>query len=120
MGPPSPPRTRPKEFAMPKYLLVYHGGGLAETEEARAAGMAAWGAWFGTLGDAVVDVGAPTGAAKTINADGSTKDGGGANPVSGYTLISATDVDTALALAKDCPILSAGGSIEGAETIDVM
>jgi hypothetical protein len=105
---------------MPKYLLVYHGGSLPEDETARAAGMAAWGAWFGSLGDAVVDGGAPTGAAKTINPDGATKDGGGANPVSGYSIVSAGDLDAALALAKGCPLLSSGGSIEVAETIDVM
>jgi hypothetical protein len=105
---------------MPKYLLVYHGGSLPDDEAARAAGMAAWGAWFGALGDAVVDGGAPTGAAKTIHPDGATKDGGGANPVSGYSIVSANDLDAALALAKGCPLLSSGGSIEVAETLDVM
>ena len=39
---------------MGKFVLVYHGGAMAETEEAQQAAMAAWGTWFGSLGDAVV------------------------------------------------------------------
>jgi hypothetical protein len=81
--------------------------------------MEAWGAWFGTLGDAVVDGGAPTGASKTLKSDGSTAPGGGANPISGYSLISATDLEAAVSLAKGCPILASGGSVEVAETIDM-
>ncbi len=104
---------------MSKYLLAYHGGSMAETEAAQAAVMEAWGQWFASLGDAVVDGGAPVGAATTIAADGSTSSGGGANPVSGYSLLTASDLDAAVALAKGCPILASGGSIEVAETIEM-
>ncbi len=38
---------------MAKFLLVYHGGKMAETPEAQAKAMEAWGAWFGQLGPAV-------------------------------------------------------------------
>ena len=41
---------------MPKYVLAYHGGSMPEDPAAQAEGMAAWGAWFGSLGDAVIDV----------------------------------------------------------------
>jgi hypothetical protein len=104
---------------MPKYVLAYHGGGMAATEAEQAAAMAAWGAWFGSLGDAIVDGGNPTGASKTVTADGSTVDGGGANPLSGYSLVTATDLDAAVSLAKGCPILSSGGTVEVAETIEM-
>ena len=104
---------------MPKYVFAYHGGSAPKSEADQAAVMAAWGAWFGTLGDAVVDGGAPVGASKTVKSDGSTSDGGGANPVNGYSLINATDLNAAVSLAKGCPILSAGGSVEVAETIDM-
>ena len=59
---------------MPKYVLAYHGGSMPETEADQAAVMGAWGAWFGVLGDAVVDVGNPTGASKTLKSDGSVTD----------------------------------------------
>ena len=104
---------------MPKYVLVYHGGSMPQSEADQAAVMAAWGAWFGSLGDAVVDGGNPTGASKTVTSDGSSTDGGGSNPVSGYSLINATDLDAAVSLVKACPILGAGGTIEVAEAIEM-
>jgi hypothetical protein len=104
---------------MTKYLLAYHGGKMAETEADQAKVMAAWGEWFTSLGAAVVDGGAPVGASTTIAADGSTTSGGGVNPVSGYSLLTASDLDAAVTLAKGCPVLQAGGSIEIAETIEM-
>ena len=104
---------------MPKYVFAYHGGSMPETADAQAAVMAAWGAWLGSLGDAVVDGGNPTGAARTVKADGSTVDGGGTNAVTGYSLVQALDLDAAVSLAKGCPVLSAGGSVEVAEAIDM-
>ena len=104
---------------MPKYVLAYHGGSMPESEADQAAVMEAWGAWFGSLGDAVIDGGNPTGRSKTVVSDGSARDGGGANPLSGYTLISATDLDAAASLVKGCPILAAGGTIEVAEALDM-
>lgn len=104
---------------MPKYVLAYHGGSLPENEADQATVMAAWGAWFGSLGDAVVDGGNPTGPSQTLASDGSTTVGGGANPISGYSLINATDLDAAVSLAKGCPVLASGGTIEVAETIEM-
>jgi hypothetical protein len=104
---------------MPKYVLAYHGGRRPETPAEQAQVMDAWIAWFGNLGDAVVEVGNPTGAAKTVSADGSITDGGGANPLNGYSVLTATDLDAAVGLAKGCPILSAGGSVEVAEAIEM-
>lgn len=105
---------------MPKYVLAYHGAGdLPQSQAEKDAVMAAWGTWFAELGDAVVDPGNPVGASKTIATDGSTTDGGGANPVTGYSLLQATDLDTAVTLAKGCPIFQAGGSIEVAEVIEM-
>ena len=41
---------------MANFLLVYTGGnGMPATDAERAKVMEAWGAWFGKLGDAVVD-----------------------------------------------------------------
>jgi hypothetical protein len=42
-------------------------------------------------------------------------DGGGANPVTGYSIIEANDLDDAVRLSKGCPILISGGSIEVSE-----
>ena len=104
---------------MTKYLLSYHGGGMPESEEEGAKVMAAWGTWMEQVGSAMVDMGAPTGQSATIAADGSSTAGGGANPVTGYSLITADNLDAAIELAKGCPILLSGGSIEVGETIEM-
>jgi len=64
--------------------------------------------------------GNPVGHARTIARDGSVSDGGGANPVSGYTVISADSLDAAVALARGCPVLDGNGSVEICETFDIM
>ena len=105
---------------MAKYLYAYHGGGgMAESEAAQAEIMAAWGAWFGQLGPAIVDGGAPSGVASTITADGSATDGGGTNPVTGYSIVTADSRDDALSMAKGCPVLASGGSVEVIELLEM-
>jgi hypothetical protein len=66
MEPPTPGGldNQPEENAMPKYVLAYHGGTTPKSEADQAAVMGAWGAWFGVLGDAVIDGGAPTSASR--------------------------------------------------------
>ena len=104
---------------MAKYVLAYHGGAAPESEEEGKKVMEAWMGWMGSLGDALIDGGNATGAAKTVVAGGTVEDGGGPNPISGYSLLEAADLDAAVALVKDCPIFDAGGSVEVAETIDM-
>ena len=104
---------------MAKYLFVYHGGGRPDTKEAQAKAMAAWGQWFGSMGKAVINGGNPVGKSWTVKSNGSVAKDGGANPVSGYSLIEAKDYDEAVAKAKGCPILTGGGSVEVAEAFDM-
>ena len=105
---------------MAKYLFVYHGGGKppSNPEEIKDV-MDAWGAWFGSMGAAVVDGGNPVGPSSTVRADGSLESGGGANPASGYSLIEASSLEDAHQKAKGCPLLQAGGTIEIAEAMDM-
>jgi hypothetical protein len=105
---------------MANYLLAYHGGGMAATEAERKKSMDAWGAWFGRLGAAVVDAGNPTAKARTIGKGGAVSDGGGSNPVTGYSVIKADSLDAAIQLAKSCPIIQDGGSVELCETFSAM
>ena len=105
---------------MATYLLAYHGGKMPETEKEQARVMAAWGKWYGKLGMAVADPGNPVGHAKTVASTGRITNGGGRNPVTGYTIIHAKDIETASKFAKGCPVLAGGGSVEVCETFDVM
>jgi hypothetical protein len=105
---------------MAKYLFVYHGGGGAPSspEEVKKI-MDAWGEWFGSMGSAVIDGGNPVGKSSTVKSDGSLVSGGGANPVSGYSLIEASSLEDAHKKAKGCPLLNRGGTIEIAQAIDM-
>ena len=80
---------------MAKFVFSYHGGGYPQNPEEAKKIMDAWGAWFGSLGAAVIDGGNAVGKSSTVKSDGSLIDGGGANPVSGYSLIEASSLDDA-------------------------
>jgi hypothetical protein len=71
------------------------------------------------MGKAVIDGGNPVGKSSTVRSDGTVAKDGGANPASGYSLIEAPSLDDALSKAKQCPLLSAGGSVEVAPAMDM-
>jgi hypothetical protein len=87
---------------MAKYVFAYHGGSHPNGPEEVKKVMDAWG-----------------GKSSTVKADGSLVSGGGANPVSGYSLIEASSLDDAHKKAKGCPILKVGGTIEIAQAMDM-
>ena len=104
---------------MSKYVYVYKGGaGMAESEEERNAVMAAWGAWIGELGPALVDVGNPFGESAAVKADGSN--GAATTGLTGYSILEAPSLDDAVAKARGCPVFRNGGSVDVYETFDVM
>ena len=102
---------------MGKFVLVYKGGATPTSEAEGAKVMEAWMAWFGTLGAAVVDGGNPFGASTAVASNGSTT--AASAGLSGYSILSADDLTAAAALAKGCPILGAGGSVEVYEAHDM-
>ena len=102
---------------MARYIFAYHGGKMPETPEEGQKVMAAWRSWLEGLGSAVVDGGNPAGMSKTVSAGG-VEDGGGSNPISGYSLVEADGIDAACEMAKGCPILD-HGTVEVAEAMDM-
>ena len=103
---------------MANYLLTYHGGGMPEGQEATAKVMEAWTAWFGQLGDSLVDGGNPTSRSVAISPDGSVMDATSAP--TGYSIIKADDMDAAVAASKGCPVLGGGAVVVVSETFPVM
>lgn len=104
---------------MPKYLFVYHGGGIPETPEEGEKAMAAWGVWYEGMGAATVDPGAPVGQSHTVSKSGHVENGG-ANPASGYTIINAESYEAACAHASKNPMVVDGsGSVEVAELMEM-
>ena len=102
---------------MAGYIFAYHGGEMPGTPEEGQKVMAAWRSWLEGLGSAVVDGGNPAGMSKTVSAGG-VEDGGGSNPISGYSLVEADGIDAACEMAKGCPILD-HGTVEVAEAMDM-
>ena len=103
---------------MGKYVLAYKGGAMAATEAEQQAAMDKWMGWFGQLGTAVADGGNPFGESTAVTADGATTTAGAG--LTGYSILTADSLSAAADLAKGCPVLESGGSVEVYEAIDVM
>lgn len=102
---------------MAQFIYAYHGGKRPETPEEGEKVMAQWESWFRDMGDAVVNPGNPVGLSKTVSAQG-VADNGGANPLSGFSIVEAASLDEAVKMAKGCPLLNAG-TVEVAEIMDM-
>ena len=72
------------------------------------AGTAAeWRAWFGGLGSALVDVG------NAVTDYASLGEVGGSDSrLVAYSVVAAAAMDSALVLAKGCPVMRVGGGVE--------
>ena len=102
---------------MANFMFAYSGGkGVAADEAERNKQYAKWSEWFGELGSAVVEGGAAMGTAKTVGPGGSVSDGG-SRGLSGYSIVSADSLDSAVGLAKGCPVLGIGGAVDVYEAI---
>jgi hypothetical protein len=102
---------------MPNYVFAYSGGkGVSADEAARNAQMARWGQWFEELGATLVDGGAAMGTAKTVGPGGSVR-AGGSRGLTGYSIVSADSLDSAVELANGCPVLEIGGAVDVYEVI---
>ena len=99
---------------MPDFVLAYHG---TRRPENPAQHMARWKAWADGLGAALVNPGVPVGKSKTVSSNGVT-DGGGPNPLAGFSIVKADNMDAALELARPCPHLDIG-TIEVAEAMNM-
>ena len=100
---------------MAKFVYIYTGGQMADTPAAQEEAMQAWGAWFGTLGDAVTDMGNPFAGSATVSSSGLAD--GAAAAASGYSIVTAGSLDEAATLAKGCPVVAGGGTVEIYEAV---
>lgn len=97
---------------MANFVLLYTGGSAGTSPAEREKVMQQWGAWFGKLGDKVVDAGNPFATHAKSVSNGSTHDGAVQNPpATGYSILKADSLNAATELAKGCPVLSSGGKI---------
>ena len=89
---------------MAKYVLSFR---VPAGYRPSAGTPAEWRAWFGGLGPALVSIGHAVTDYASLG-----EVGGSGSRLIGYSVVSAEDMDSALALAKDCPVLRVGGGVE--------
>lgn len=95
---------------MKNFLVIYHAPAEAmqqmaqATPEQKAEGMKPWMAWMESVGDKMVDLGAPLMGGLRVLPDGSTESS--TKDVTGYSLIKANDMEEAKSLLKGHPHLA--------------
>jgi hypothetical protein len=99
---------------MPQYVIVYLGGNQPSSPEEGKQHFAKYQEWLSSLGDSAVSPANPFKDTSTVNSDG-TVTTGSTTSMSGYTIIEADSMETALEIAKACPFLDIGGSLEVSE-----
>ena len=103
---------------MPNYIIAYHGGKQPESPEQGAEHMAKWKNWIAGLGEAAVNPGTPLSGTRIVSSSG-VSDDGGSNPISGYSVVKADSMDAALEMARACPFLDTGGTLEVAQMMQL-
>jgi len=101
---------------MPKFVLAFRGGMPKSPEEGRQM-MADWNGWMEKIGPALIDKGAGFGKSKFLSAPHREEKSG--DPLSGYSIVEAADINAATDLARSNPIFSLGGTIEVAEMMQM-
>ena len=103
---------------MPQYVIVYLGGDRPSSPEEGQQHFAKYKEWLSSIGDSVVSPANPFKDTRTINPDGDVTTGS-TTSMSGYTIIRADSMDTALTIAKACPFLDINGSLEVSELLEM-
>jgi hypothetical protein len=101
---------------MPDYMITYLGGNKPSSPEEGKKHFSKYMEWLSSLGESAVSPANPLKDTSTVSPDGSVT-AGGATTMSGFTIIRADSMDAALSVAKTCPFLDIGGSLEVSELL---
>jgi len=85
---------------MKRFVFLYNSepnGGAGDDS------MDVWMTWFTSINDSVQEMGNPFMPGINVTSDSATEITVDKNPISGYTIIKAADMDAAIAIAKTCP-----------------
>jgi hypothetical protein len=89
---------------------------MSESPSEQEKIMAEWGAWYGSLGDAVADGGAPFAGSTSVSSKGRSS---AVSALTGFSIVSAASLDAAAAMTTGCPVLVNGGTVDVYECIDM-
>ena len=103
---------------MPQYVIAYLGAGRSSSPEEDKQHYKKYMDWLSSLGKSAVSPANPLRDTHTIASDGTVRPGS-TTTMSGYTIIETASMDQALKIAKSCPFLDTGGSLEVSELIQM-
>ena len=103
---------------MPQYIITYLGGDQPSSPEEGKQHFEEYKEWLSSLGDSAVSPANPFKNTRTVNSDG-TVTTGSTTSMSGYTIIESDSMEMALEIAKACPFLDIGGSLEVSELMQM-
>ena len=99
---------------MAQYIITYLGGDQPSSPDEGKRHFAMYKQWLSSLGDAAISPANPFRNTSTVHPDG-TVTGGSTISMSGYTIIEADSMEQALEIARACPFLEIGGTLEVSE-----
>lgn len=85
---------------MKKFVFLYNSD---PNEVPNPDVMDVWMKWFDSIKESILEMGNPFREGMLVTATSATKISPEMNPMSGYTVIKAADMDAAIAIAKTCP-----------------
>ena len=101
---------------MPDYMITYLGGNKPSSQEEGKQHFSKYMKWLSSLGESALSPANPLKDTSTVNPDGSVT-AGGTTTMSGFTIIRADSMEAAMSVAKTCPFLDIGGSLEVSELV---
>lgn len=103
---------------MKQFVLVYLGGNHPSNPEEASKHFDKYMEWLKSLGDSVVVPTIPLKDTTTVSPEGEVQEGG-SSAMSGFSIIKADSMEAALSIAKACPFLEIGGSLEVSEMMEM-
>ena len=100
---------------MTKYIIAYLGGNKPASPKEAQQHMSEYRDWLSALGSSAISPANPLKNTHTLKADSVTPTS--TTSMSGFTIIEAGSMEAALAIAKDCPFLNLGGTLEVSELV---
>lgn len=103
---------------MAQFVFTYLGGNQPTDPQKANEHFAKYTQWMSSLGDSIVVPTIPLKDTNTVDSDGKIQQGG-ASAMSGFSIIRAESMQAALSIAKECPFLEIGGSLEVSELMEM-
>lgn len=103
---------------MARFLITYHGAGMPQDPETMAQVRQAFGEWATKTGTALAEPGAPIKFSKTLS-DAGLIDGEANDPMTGWSVLEASDAETAAKLLKDHPFIARGGLLQISAPVEI-